>query len=130
MLLPWEWKRFTNCADAQTRLSIAQSRPNRRCGGLRRMLTVLAKPGTDPRFRAAENAAIATIPGAMHRAHASTSPAQNGGNIEGYFPGIGALLFALSSSASRPFKISIGGGGQPGMCKSTGRISDTPPTTA
>jgi len=36
----------------------------------------------------------------------------------------------LSSSASRPFRMSIGGGGHPGTCRSTGSTSATPFMTA
>ncbi len=39
-------------------------------------------------------------------------------------------LAAIAMSVSSPFRISIGRGGQPGMCRSTGTTSDTPPTTA
>lgn len=34
------------------------------------------------------------------------------------------------SSPTRPARIAMGGGGQPGMCRSTGMTSPTPPTTA
>ena len=37
---------------------------------------------------------------------------------------------SASISASRPFTISSGGGGQPGTCRSTGRMSASGPTTA
>ena len=37
---------------------------------------------------------------------------------------------ARSSSASNPFSMAVGVGGQPGMCRSTGTTSETPPTTA
>ncbi|MGC0392021.1 hypothetical protein ACVIU7_002997 [Bradyrhizobium liaoningense] len=40
------------------------------------------------------------------------------------------LPLTCSSSASRPFSNSIGDGGQPLMCRSTGTVSDTPPTQA
>ena len=37
---------------------------------------------------------------------------------------------ARSSSASNPCSMAVGAGGQPGMCRSTGTTSETPPTTA
>ena len=44
--------------------------------------------------------------------------------------GATALLSTRSSSARRPRSIAVGVGGQPGMCRSTGITSATPPTTA
>jgi hypothetical protein len=44
--------------------------------------------------------------------------------------GVTARSSALSSSASRPFSIAVGVGGQPGMWRSTGTTALTPPTTA
>jgi hypothetical protein len=38
--------------------------------------------------------------------------------------------FVDSMSASRPFRISSGAGGQPGTWRSTGITAETPPTTA
>ena len=40
------------------------------------------------------------------------------------------LASARSSSASNPCSMAVGAGGQPGMCRSTGTTSETPPTTA
>ena len=44
--------------------------------------------------------------------------------------GVTLPLSTRSSSASRPCSIAIGVGGQPGMWRSTGITSPTPPTTA
>src|SRR5262249_27751929 len=41
-----------------------------------------------------------------------------------------AALFPLSNKARSPSKSSVGDGGQPLMCKSTGNTSFTPPSTA
>ena len=38
--------------------------------------------------------------------------------------------FCASNSAIRPLRISVGGGGHPRMCRSTGTTAETPPATA
>jgi hypothetical protein len=63
-----------------------------------------------------------------------TDPAARPGNAKGLIhqPGVDGLPAALQPSirASSPLRISIGGGGQPGMWRSTGITADTEPTHA
>jgi hypothetical protein len=68
-----------------------------------------------------KNANTVTIATALHG---------TGGNIE--MPSQGMLAFSLTCSnrAINPFKISLGAGGQPRMCTSTGTTFETPPMTA
>ena len=47
-----------------------------------------------------------------------------------YLKAVTPPLSTRSSSARRPFSIAVGVGGQPGMWRSTGTTSPTPPTTA
>jgi len=46
------------------------------------------------------------------------------------FQGTTALASTRSSRARSPLSMAVGEGGQPGMWRSTGTTSETPPTTA